>query len=102
MGMGMSEGSVGRATMAPNGRDLAHVIADNAASALFLMDARGVATYMNPAAEVMTGWTLAEISDRPLHDVIHHTRPDGSPFPLEECEIGRTRALISCLPIIVE
>ncbi len=93
----MSEGSVGRAATAADGRDLARVIADNAASALFLMDARGVATYMNPAAEVMTGWTLAEMGDRPLHDVLHHTRPDGTPFPLEECEIGRT--LVSLRPI---
>ena len=26
---------------------------------------------------------------RPLHDVVHHTRPDGSHFPLEECPIDR-------------
>jgi len=88
---------MGRTAMAPGGRDLARVIADNAASALFLLDARGVATYMNPAAEVMTGWTLAEVGDRPLHDVIHHTRPDGRPFPLEECDIGC--AILALRPI---
>ena len=27
---------------------------------------------------------------RKLHDVIHHSRPDGSPYPKEECPIYRT------------
>ena len=27
--------------------------------------------------------------DCPLHDIVHHTRPDGSHFPLHECAIDR-------------
>jgi PAS domain S-box-containing protein len=53
------------------------------------MNERQHCTYMNPAAERLTGYALAEVQDRPLHDVIHHTRPDGSHFPLEECAIDR-------------
>lgn len=45
--------------------------------------------YMNAAAERLTGFTLDEVQGRPLHDVIHHTRPDGTPFPLHECAIDR-------------
>jgi PAS domain S-box-containing protein len=40
-------------------------------------------------ASEITGYTLAEVTGRPLHDVIHHTHPDGSHFPLEECPIDR-------------
>jgi PAS domain S-box-containing protein len=69
--------------------ELTRTIADNAASALFMMDARGLPTYMNPAAEAMTGYTLDEIRGAPLHDAVHHTRPDGTPYPLEECPIDR-------------
>jgi PAS domain S-box-containing protein len=69
--------------------ELTRTIADNAASALFMMDARGHTTYMNPAAEAMTGYTLGEIGDAPLHDAVHHTRPDGTPYPVEECPIDR-------------
>ncbi|QYO64686.1 PAS domain-containing protein [Leptolyngbya sp. 7M] len=43
----------------------------------------------NPAAEKLTGYSLTEVRGRPLHDVIHHTRPDGRPYPLEECPIDR-------------
>jgi PAS domain S-box-containing protein len=46
---------------------------------------------MNRTAEQLTGWTLAEVlaRDCPLHDIVHHTYPDGRPFPLAECAIDR-------------
>ena len=64
-------------------------VTENAASAFFMMDAAGRPTYMNQAAVEITGYTLDEIRDRPLHDSVHHTRPDGSPYPMEECPIDR-------------
>lgn len=66
-------------------------VLDNASCAIFLMDDRQQCIYMNSAAEQLTGYTLGEILalDRPLHDIIHHTRPDGSHFPLSECAIDR-------------
>ncbi len=42
---------------------------------------------MNPAAAKMIGWQPGELIGRPLHDVLHHTKPDGTPYPLEECPI---------------
>jgi PAS domain S-box-containing protein len=44
---------------------------------------------MNKAAETLTGYKFEETQGRPLHDVIHHTHPDGRHFPIEECEIDR-------------
>src|SRR3712207_8878375 len=65
------------------------VVCDNATVALFVMDDRQQCTFMNRAAEELTGFTLAEVRGKPLHDVIHHTRPDGSPYPLAERPIDR-------------
>jgi PAS domain S-box-containing protein len=62
---------------------------NNATSALFLMDARQHCTYMNPAAEKMTGFTLAEVQGRPLHEFIHYLHPDGRPYPIQDCPIDR-------------
>jgi PAS domain S-box-containing protein len=64
-------------------------IAVNATLALFIMDERQHCAYMNPAAERLTGFRLAEVQGKPLHDFVHHTRPDGSPYPLAECPIDR-------------
>ncbi len=68
---------------------LINTITDNAQQALFLMDSRQVCTYMNPAAESMTGFKLEEVREKPLHYYIHHTHPDGRHFPIEECPIDR-------------
>ncbi len=43
----------------------------------------------------MTGYaSLDEIRDRPLHDAVHFRKPDGSPYPMEECPIDRANAEI--------
>lgn len=53
---------------------------------LYTVDSEGRVTFMNPAAQRTLGWTLDEIIGRRMHDVIHHSRPDGTPFPSEQCE----------------
>jgi PAS domain S-box-containing protein len=68
---------------------LTETITENASSALFLMDAHGHPTYMNTSAEEMFGYRLEEIAHAPLHDAIHHTRPDGTPYAMEDCPIDR-------------
>jgi PAS domain S-box-containing protein len=52
---------------------------------LYTVDANGTVTYMNAAAERHFGWTSAELLGRKMHDVTHARRPDGRPFPAEEC-----------------
>jgi PAS domain S-box-containing protein len=66
-----------------------NAVLSNTTAAIFLMDERQHCVYMNAAAEALTGYTLEETRGRALHDVLHHTRPDGSPYPLEDCPIDR-------------
>jgi diguanylate cyclase (GGDEF)-like protein/PAS domain S-box-containing protein len=51
------------------------------------LDLDGNATFVNPAAARITGWEAEELVGRSQHDVLHHTKPDGSPYPREECPI---------------
>ncbi len=76
-------------TEAEEHRSLLKAVTDNASVALFIVDERQQCVFMNPAAEEMTGFTLAQVQGRALHDLIHHTRPDGSHYPLAECPIDR-------------
>ncbi|MCA1605373.1 MAG: PAS domain-containing sensor histidine kinase, partial [Acidobacteria bacterium] len=52
---------------------------------LFTLDNEERVTFMNPAAQRLFGWTLTEMLGRKMHKVTHHSHPDGSPFPIEEC-----------------
>jgi PAS domain S-box-containing protein len=70
----------------------AHVqraITENAVSGLLLVDDRGHTTYMNPAAREVLGFTVEEMSQRTLHEAVHHSRPDGTPIAQEECEYSK-------------
>lgn len=64
-------------------------VAENATLALFIMDEQQRCSYMNPAAERLTGFRLEELQGQPLHYYIHHKYPDGRHYPLEECPIDR-------------
>ncbi|MEZ5739152.1 MAG: PAS domain S-box protein [Burkholderiaceae bacterium] len=69
--------------------DLTKNITDNATTAIFMMDDRSRCTFMNPAAEAMTGYRFDELRGQILHDYIHHHYPDGRPYPMPECPIDR-------------
>lgn len=64
-------------------------ILSNTTMAVFMMNDRQQCVYMNDAAEQLTGYSFAETQGRALHDVIHHSYPDGRPFPIEDCAIDR-------------
>jgi PAS domain S-box-containing protein len=70
-------------------RRLLETVTSNATLALFILNERQHCVYMNPAAEALTGFTLAEVQARPLHDFVHHQHPDGRPYPLADCPIDQ-------------
>ncbi len=57
---------------------LKQAITDNATAALFMINKYGICIFMNPAAEEMTGYTLIELKDRPLHEMLHQPRAGGA------------------------
>lgn len=65
---------------------LAAVLA-NATAAIVVMDERQRCVFVNPAAERLTGFSAAEFAGRSMHELIHHTRSDGRPYPNHECPI---------------
>jgi PAS domain S-box-containing protein len=58
-----------------------------AAEGIFGLDAEGRVAFANPAAQRLTGYSAAEMARQSQHALIHHTRADGSPYPIEECPI---------------
>jgi PAS domain S-box-containing protein len=64
-------------------------VTDHTSAALFIIDDRGVCTFMNPAGEALLGWTLDELGRVPFHDAVHHHHPDGRAYPYAECDVKR-------------
>ncbi|MCA9421137.1 MAG: PAS domain S-box protein [Nitrospira sp.] len=67
--------------------NLNKTITDNASTSLLMLDTFGQVTFANPATEVVMGYTPDELIGKVLHQVVHHTHQDGTPFPMEECPI---------------
>jgi PAS domain S-box-containing protein len=63
-----------------------HILASTE-EGIYGLDLEGRTTFVNPAAAKMIGWKPGELIGRTLHDVLHHTKPDGTPYPREECPI---------------
>lgn len=51
--------------------ELVRTIAENASSCLLMLDERGVATYVNPAALKQTGYAAADFAEATFHDLLH-------------------------------
>jgi PAS domain S-box-containing protein len=67
---------------------LLEVLVASAPDALYVVDAAGEIQMLNPAALRVLGYANAEeLVGAPSHATIHHTRPDGSPFPEEDCPL---------------
>jgi PAS domain S-box-containing protein len=67
-------------------------ILEFAGEGIYHVDERGMITFANPAAAEILGWSVAELVGKPAHELLHHTRPDGAPYPREECPIHGPRA----------
>jgi PAS domain S-box-containing protein len=73
--------------------DDAHLrIAEQAADGLYIVDSDGNFTFVNPAAVALFGYDdESELLGRNSHATTHHARPDGSPYPPEECPLLKPR-----------
>ncbi len=47
-------------------------------------------TYANPAALAMLGYAAPEVLGRRGHELMHHTRPDGTPYRAVDCPICKS------------
>ncbi len=64
------------------------LILDSTAEGIFGCDPNGTCLFCNPAAVRLLGYDdTSELLWKNMHALEHHTRPDGKPYPIEECPI---------------
>jgi two-component system sensor histidine kinase VicK len=64
---------------------------------IYATDLQGRCTIINPAAAAMLGYTQQELLGHDIHNIAHHSYPDGRPYPAANCPI--LRSFDSAIPI---
>ena len=64
------------------------LLLNSTVEAIYGLDMKGNCTFSNRACVDTLGYQSTEdLLGKNMHDLIHHTRPDGSPYPVQECKI---------------
>ncbi|MFI0816867.1 PAS domain-containing protein [Streptomyces sp. NPDC021098] len=61
-----------------------------AAEGVVGVDTEGKVVLVNPSAAQILGFRASDLGGQELHSLVHHSRPDGSPFPYEESPLADT------------
>jgi two-component system, cell cycle sensor histidine kinase and response regulator CckA len=70
--------------------DKLRLILDSTAEAIYGIDLEHRCTFCNPACLRTLGYErIDEVLSKNMHDLIHHSRADGTSLPMEECPIYR-------------
>ena len=62
-----------------------HLLLDSIGDGVYGVDIDGRATFVNRSALEMLGFAEDELLGANAHEMFHHSRPDGSAYPGEEC-----------------
>jgi PAS domain S-box-containing protein len=63
------------------------LLLESAGEAVYGIDRGGCCTFINRAALSTLGYEREQLMGRLLHSIIHHTRQDGTPYPVEDCPV---------------
>ncbi len=66
------------------------LLLESAADGIFGVGEGGLVNFINPAGLAMLGFEAEEVIGQEIHRLVHHTRPDGTPYPVEECPMHHT------------
>jgi two-component system cell cycle sensor histidine kinase/response regulator CckA len=70
------------------GKEQLQLLLDSTAEAIYAIDVNGACTLCNAACLRLLGYSRdSELLAKNMHAVMHHTRPDGRAYPVEECKI---------------
>jgi two-component system sensor histidine kinase/response regulator len=66
------------------------MILDTLGEGVYGAELDGTCSFINPAGLSMLGFAEAEVLGKRGHELFHHSRPDGSPYPEELCPTWQT------------
>jgi diguanylate cyclase (GGDEF)-like protein/PAS domain S-box-containing protein len=66
------------------------LLLESVGDGIYGVDLNYCATFLNPSAQAMLGFTEAEVIGRNQHGLFHHHLPDGRAYPAEQCPVRLT------------
>ncbi|HEV2745098.1 MAG TPA: PAS domain S-box protein [Rubrobacter sp.] len=66
---------------------MAELLVESTDQGIYGIDQWGRCTFVNPSAAQMLGYHPDELLGKRMHQLVHHTRSDGSLYPVQECPI---------------
>ena len=63
-------------------------ILNAAGEGIYGLDSEGRVIFVNPAAARMVGWETDNLIGQKMHNVLHHSKSDGTAYPKEQCPRG--------------
>lgn len=65
------------------------LLLESTTEGIYGLDSDGRCTFVNQSAEDLLGFREEELLGAEMHELVHHSRTDGSPYPLNECPMTR-------------
>ncbi|MFZ0732416.1 MAG: PAS domain S-box protein [Candidatus Sulfotelmatobacter sp.] len=82
------EGQIHKLNLELQAKDQLQLLLDSTAEAIYSIDVDGACTLCNAACLRLLGYSRdSELLAKNMHALMHHTRPDGRAYPVEECKI---------------
>ncbi|HUC28152.1 MAG TPA: PAS domain S-box protein [Candidatus Acidoferrum sp.] len=82
------EGQINELRLELQAREQLQLLLDSTAEAIYAIDLNGACTLCNAACLRLLGYGHeSELLGKDMHTTMHHTRPDGRPYPAAECMI---------------
>jgi PAS domain S-box-containing protein len=76
--------------IAEESEERVRLLLDSTGEAIYGLDNYGNCTFANPAGLQLLRYAHpADVVGRNMHSLSHHTRPDGTPYPIQDCPLAQ-------------
>ena len=87
MSLAVSHPALNPKSAADPWRDPLGLMLASTGEGIYGVDLDGLCVFINPAGARLIGYEPDELLGRNMHDLTHHARPDGTPYPEDQCPI---------------
>ena len=81
----LEEKVVERTSALLEAEEKSRLLLESVADGIFGVGKDGLVNFINPAGLKMLGFSEKDVIGEKIHPLAHHSRSDGSPYPIEEC-----------------